>query len=118
MTIGTRLYTFFKGRHVGSDSHGNRYFIDRRPKDGKHAKRWVIYSGSNDASKVPAHWHGWLHGRTNESPGESNRKLYDWQQDHQENLTGTEKAYKPPGHLLSQGKRAKATGDYEPWRPS
>ena len=32
-------------------------------------------------------------------------------------MTGTENAYLPPGHTLEGGKRAKATGDYEAWRP-
>jgi NADH:ubiquinone oxidoreductase subunit len=33
-------------------------------------------------------------------------------------MTGTPLAYRPPGSLLAEGKRPKATGDYEPWRPS
>ena len=32
-------------------------------------------------------------------------------------LTGTDQAYRPPGHTLKGGRRAKATGDYEPWTP-
>ncbi|MEE2655618.1 MAG: NADH:ubiquinone oxidoreductase subunit NDUFA12 [Pseudomonadota bacterium] len=118
MTIGTRLYTLFKGKHVGDDFLGNRYFVDRSPREGKQAKRWVIYCGSNDASKVPADWHGWLHRRTDEIPNKSSDKVYAWQQEHQPNQTGSEKAYKPPGYLLGTQERAKATGDYEPWRPS
>ena len=34
------------------------------------------------------------------------------------NLTGTNEAYRPPGHVLVGGKRQPATADYEPWRPS
>ena len=33
-------------------------------------------------------------------------------------LTGTDLAYRPPGHTLMGGHRAKATGDYEPWTPA
>ena len=33
------------------------------------------------------------------------------------NLTGTGLAYRPPGHLKSGGRREKATGDYEAWKP-
>ena len=27
-------------------------------------------------------------------------------------------AYRPPGHEFKGGKRARATGDYEPWTPN
>jgi NADH:ubiquinone oxidoreductase subunit len=33
------------------------------------------------------------------------------------NMTGTPQAYRPPGSILSTGKRPAATGDYKPWRP-
>ena len=33
------------------------------------------------------------------------------------NMTGTPEAYRPPGSILGRGVRAKATGDYKPWRP-
>ena len=46
-TIGTLLYSWRKGEQVGEDAVGNRYF---RSRDG--ARRWVIYNGSNDASRV------------------------------------------------------------------
>jgi NADH:ubiquinone oxidoreductase subunit len=32
-------------------------------------------------------------------------------------LTGTELAYRPPGHALAGNHRDKATGDYEAWTP-
>ena len=40
-----------------------------------------------------------------------------WQKEHQPNPTGTPAAYLPPGHTLKGGRRAAATGDYEPWTP-
>ena len=44
-------------------------------------------------------------------------KRHPWQQEHQPNLTGTAAAYRPPGHELEGGRRARATGDYEAWTP-
>src|SRR3546814_11185624 len=55
-TVGTLLNSWRHGRQVGEDALGNRYFMSR---DGK--RRWVLYKGSNDASRVPPEWHGWLH---------------------------------------------------------
>lgn len=111
--IGTKLYSFFNGKHVGTDQFGNRYYENRRKNHyGKH-NRWVIYKGIAEPSKVPAEWHGWLHYMTEQLP----EKRYDWQCEHLPNLSGTGYAYYPPGHSFSEGKRKKATGDYEAWKP-
>lgn len=107
--IGTKIYTWFKGEPVGQDSFGNRYY---REKNG--ARRWVVFNGKPEASKVPPEWHAWLHKTTDEAPagGVSHHK---WEKEHLPNLSGTPYAYKPAGHV--GGHRPKATGDYEAWRP-
>jgi NADH:ubiquinone oxidoreductase subunit len=124
MTIGTLLYTWLRGERVGSDSFGNRYYRDSRKRVLKRGggrdsreRRWVIYRGEAEASKVPPEWHGWLHHTVDEMPVEGAKPLYPWQKPHQPNLTGTPEAYRPPGSLLKGGTRERAAGDYEPWRP-
>ena len=118
MTIGTRLYTWLRGAAVGTDAYGNRYY---RTKGGGGAvrleKRWVIYKGEPEASKVPPQWHAWLHKTTDVVPSRE-QPSEPWQKPHEPNLTGTPLAYRPPGHTYKGGHRAKATGDYEPWRPA
>ena len=122
MTWGTRLYTLLFGEQVGSDHFGNRYF---RMKRGAHVhndslrkeRRWVIYEGETEASRVPPEWHAWLHHTLDEPLAEGDPDRRPWQQDHVQNLTGTDQAYRPPGHTLRGGKRASGTGDYEPWTP-
>ena len=54
------------GVKVGSDSAGNVYY--RGKKDGK---RWVIYNGPNDSSRIPPEWHGWIHHRVDTPPSRS-----------------------------------------------
>ena len=49
---------------------------------------------------------------------ETKRPVKPWQKEHLPNRTGTPEAYHPPGSEYEGGQRAKATGDYEPWRPS
>src|SRR3979490_2098821 len=61
-TPGTRMTTLFSGLAVGEDAFGNRYY---QTKGG--VRRWVIYSGTVEASRVPPDWHGWLH-HTFENP--------------------------------------------------
>ncbi len=115
MTIGTRLFTFFRGRSVGSDETGNRYFEEKRARNGLRARRWVLFKGEAEASKVPAEWHSWLHYTTDEPISLASRK--SWQKPHQPNMTGTAASYRPPGHDYRGGNRSPATGDYESWTP-
>lgn len=116
MTLGTRLFTWANGKLVGTDQQGNRYYVERRPRTGKRARRWVIYRGLVEASRVPPEWHSWLHGTTAEALTPSSDK--PWVAGHEPNHTGSVEAYVPPGHDFRGGHRAHATGDYEPWRPS
>lgn len=117
MHIGTILFTLFFGKKVGEDEFGNRYYhSDRLTHHGRH-RRWVVYKGMSEASKVPAEWHAWLH-YTTEAPLTENTARHDWQKPHLPNLTGTRGAYRPEGHDLKGGHRAPATGDYEAWTPN
>jgi NADH:ubiquinone oxidoreductase subunit len=116
MTIGTRLFTYFRGRAVGSDADGNRYFEEKTHRPGQQRqRRWVLFAGAEDASAVPPEWHAWLHYTTAAPIPESARR--PWQKPHEPNLTGTALGYRPPGHDYQGGQRAAATGDYEAWSP-
>jgi NADH:ubiquinone oxidoreductase subunit len=110
-TIGTRLMTWWKGALVGEDQFGNRYY---KEKSGD--RRWVIYSGDVEASRVPPEWHAWLHHTVEDAPL-GPRKEIPWEKEHIANLTGTPAAYHPSGSLVEAGSRPPATGDYEAWRP-
>ena len=112
-TPGTFLTTWWSGKPVGKDDFGNRYY---ESKDGK--RRWVIYAGTVEASRVPPDWHGWLHHTFALPPTQDPFKGKAWEAPHLPNLTGTSAAYRPEGSLWAEGKRPPATGDYEAWRPS
>ena len=111
-TLGTRLFTWRKGQLVGSDDQGNRYYRER-----KGDRRWVIYNGVVEASRVPPEWHAWLHRLADSPPSERPLPAKSWEKEHLPNLTGTVGAYFPPGSLNEGGRRARATGDYEAWQP-
>ncbi|MFN3075995.1 MAG: NADH:ubiquinone oxidoreductase subunit NDUFA12 [Alphaproteobacteria bacterium] len=115
MTIGTRLFTWLNGKPVGTDSFGNRYFRAPARRDGERERRWVLYQGSAEASKVPPEWHAWLH-HTADVP--LTAVPSPWQKPHLPNLTGTIFRYLPSGHDQKGGQRDRATGDYEPWQPN
>ena len=116
-TIGTLFDSALRGEKVGTDVQGNAYFrAKKRHNDGRE-RRWVIYSGANDASRVPAEWHGWLHGSFDGIPESNLPPARIWEVDYTPNATGTLAAYRPAGALERGGKRAAATGDYEAWTP-
>ena len=115
----TKFVTLFGGgKKIGSDEYGNRYYEAKPRKGYKYTRRWVIYDGEPEASKVPPEWHGWLHHQSDEAPNKQDSSYRrQWQKPHVQNVTGTNAAYRPPGHLLEGGTRDKATGDYEAWTP-
>jgi NADH:ubiquinone oxidoreductase subunit len=116
-TFGTLLHTRRNGTRVGSDEFGNVYYKGGIDSEGR-TRRWVIYSGEAEASRVPAGWNGWLHHSVEKSPAEEDYNPHPWELAHQHNLTGTSAAYRPKGSMASEDKRPKVTGDYEAWSPS
>ena len=116
-TIGTSLFSRRNGLAVGSDTLGNEYF-ETKPGAKGQARRWVIYAGPNDASRVTPEWHGWLHHTVADVPDRALPAPRPWQKPAVPNLTGTLEAYRPAGALESGGVRAAATGDYEAWSPN
>ena len=114
-TIGTAMWSALHGEQVGTDAAGNKYY--RSKKNDGPERRWVIYAGVNDASRVPAEWHGWLHGSFDELPESRLPPPKIWEADYTPNATGSAAAYRPQGALERGGRRAAATGDYEAWTP-
>ncbi len=111
-TVGTSLFTWRSGKFVGDDDQGNKYYAEREG-----ARRWVIYKGDVEASRIPPEWHRWLHYTADKPPTESAPVIKPWEKDHKPNLTGLPGAYYPPGSLNEGGVRSRATGDYEAWTP-
>ncbi len=109
-TLGTQVYTARKGVKVGEDEEGNIYYQTR---DGK--RRWVIFNGVVEASRVSPDWHGWLHHTYDEPPTKAPLAHKAWELPHQENQTGTPAAYVPPGSIRRPEPVARS--DYEAWSP-
>jgi NADH:ubiquinone oxidoreductase subunit len=95
---------------VGEDAQGNVFYQNA---DG--SKRWVIYNGEAEASRVSPEWHGWLHHTYQDPPTVAPLPKKVWEAPYVPNLTGTPGAYRPPGSILSPKPQARA--DYEAWVP-
>lgn len=115
-TLGTRFYTWRFGTFVGEDEQGNKYYQGGKDSEGR-TRRWVIYNGPSEATRIPSGWHGWIHHRDDVPPTEQNYAPREWQKPHLPNLTGTAAAYKPPGSILAGNHRPQVTGDYDAWTP-
>lgn len=108
-TLNTRLWTWRRGERVGEDTQGNVFY-----RDGDD-RRWVIFNGESEASRIDPDWHGWLHGTFAEPPTDRPLVHKDWEQPHHENLTGTAMAYAPGGSIRKADVAARS--DYEAWTP-
>jgi len=115
-SFGTHLYTLLHGEQVGSDEFGNKYYRNEKKLNGRE-RRWVIFKGKKEASKIPPEWHAWMHHTTDAPLSEAAAQPQDWQEPHVPNLTGTLNAYHPQGSDQRGGTRASASSDYEAWSP-
>ena len=118
-TIGATHQIKRGGHFVGEDETGNKYYETRDKRwdyDGRN-RRFVIYKGYADASKVSPDWHGWLHHTFEDPPTRAPLMRRAWEKDYLPNLTGTLWAWRPKGSLARGGERSRATGDYQPWTP-
>jgi NADH:ubiquinone oxidoreductase subunit len=109
-TLNTLLFTARHGVRVGEDAQGNVFY---RSKDGR--RRWVIYNGEAEASRIGPEWHGWLHHTWDAPPTEAPLPRKPWERPHRENQTGTPAAYVPPGSIRRPDPLERR--DYQAWSP-
>ena len=110
-TLGTALQVRLRGTKVGSDALGNIYY------GTKEGRRWVVYEGANDPSRIPPEWYSWLHHQIDAVPDEALPPPPKFLRAPSPNLTGTPSAYRPAGALERGGVRQAASGDYQAWTP-
>lgn len=109
-TLNTQIFTARHGKRVGEDAQGNVFY-----QNADDSKRWVIYNGEAEASRVDPEWHGWLHRTWDEPPTEVPLSRKDWEKPHEPNLTGTMMAYAPKGSIRRAAPEERR--DYEAWSP-
>ena len=110
--LSTVLFTRRHGQEVGTDLYGNVYYQSKSDD-----RRWVIYKGANDASRIPPDWYGWMHRQIEDVPDRALPPVRKFAKPPNPNRTGTVEAYRPSGALERGGQRAAASGDYEAWTP-
>jgi NADH:ubiquinone oxidoreductase subunit len=109
-TLNTQVHTWLRGTRVGEDAAGNVFYQSR---DGR--RRWVIYNGEAEASRVSPDWHGWLHHTWDSPPTRQPVVHKAWEKPHVPNLTGSGSEYVPPGSIRRPDPVERR--DYEAWAP-
>lgn len=109
-TLNTQIYTWRKGVRVGEDDQGNVFY-----RNADDSRRWVIFNGEVEASRISPDWHGWLHRTFDAPPTDRPLPHKPWEKPHQENLTGSALAYMPAGSIRRPEPVPRR--DYEAWSP-
>ena len=109
-----------RAKRVGIDSQGNKYYTAKPRKGYNYERRWVIYKGVPEPTKIPPEWHGWIHHQSNQVPANDIKSFRrPWQKPHAQNMTGTTEAYHPVKRALEANDSMPPliTKDYEAWTP-
>ena len=106
-TWSNRIYTLLRGKLVGTDDAGNRYYVQSKGVGPLGVpRRWVIYR--NLARRPRRCRRSGTAGCTtlvDTPPTDENYAPRPWQKPHRMNMTGTPQAYRPSGSILATGKR-------------
>jgi NADH:ubiquinone oxidoreductase subunit len=116
-TIGALYDISRRGRVVGEDEQGNTYYEERKPSLDGRPRRWVVYNGYAEPSRIPPDWFGWMHYTLDEPPTVRALPRKAWEKPHVPNLSGTPFAWHRRGSLASPLPRTPTVSDYQPWRP-
>ncbi len=120
MNLWLKFYLKWNGELVGSDQFGNQYYQEKKLSHKKIKRRFVLFHGKEEASKIPPLWHSWMHYTSDDVPNnlsneQKNRPSF--MKDHLPNLTATPLAHHPKayhfddhGHLIRP--------DYTAWNPN
>jgi NADH:ubiquinone oxidoreductase subunit len=109
-----KIYCNFFAKKIGEDTYGNKYFQKKKTsqKNNFRQRRFVIYNGNVEASKIPQEWNAWLHHITDDIPNKEAEKP-SWIKEHTPNLTGTPFAYEYKDSKDS----SKIKNVYSIWKP-
>lgn len=107
-----------KGKLVGEDEFGNKYFENTSYQSGRH--RWVEYADLDNynATTVPSEWHGWL-SHVDDEPGLATRTAPKYQAKFIAGglTTGVQgEMYQPKGSFYNK-RGMRNWKRYTPWSP-
>ena len=119
------IYLKFFGTKVGEDEYGNQYFELKREDYLGRKKRYCLYNGTPEASKISPEWHGFMHYQIPVSEVLKTFKQFKWQKPYVQDLTLSDYKFLPKNHPLFEAKHNvyEAKGAKNPfkikvWKPN
>ena len=119
-TWGTSFTLWRRGAvKVGEDAQGNEYYEEGKEGTGPFGRkrRWVLYHGVAEGSRVPPDWRGWLYHSWDEPPTSEPLPVKRFERQYLPNMSGTPLAYRPKGSIRRVDEGTKVDQDYEAWSP-
>lgn len=111
------ILSVFSGKLIGKDEFGNRYYESKKVDRYNKKRRWVLYNGEPEASKIPSGWHSWIHYKTDLLNTNLNLE-HNWEKNHQENQTKNFINEKPKiKNIFLNKKRDSSIKFFQPWKP-
>ena len=111
--IGTILYSFLKGKKIGQDKIGNKFYVHKKIKN----KKWVLYKHNIDPTSLDVKWQIWLTSTNSNVPTDIEESNFQWQKDKQPNLTGTVNSYHPNININKRKKDLTKDKQNSIWKP-
>ncbi len=118
MNLLNKIIIQYSCNKVGTDEFGNCYFEKKSVSQNGKKKRFVIYKGMVEASKIPSNWHSWIHYTSDKAPININTNRSPWQKTHLPNLTGTINKYSPIKNNIENDTKLSKNSNYESWIPN
>ncbi|MGI4776427.1 MAG: NADH-ubiquinone oxidoreductase subunit NDUFA12 family protein [Janthinobacterium lividum] len=112
MSFLNRFFINIFNTKMGCDQYGNKYYESNAKAHIKSRRRYILYNGICEPSKVPPMWHAWLHYMIDEVP--KNVMNHAWQRAYLPNLTGTKNSYSPQ---INNSLRNDKVSGYNSWQP-
>jgi NADH:ubiquinone oxidoreductase subunit len=100
MKFLVRIYLHFFATKVGSDEYGNQFFELKTSDYLGRKKRYCLYNGYVEASKISPEWHPFMHYQIEAKAVKKTFKQYKWQKPFVPDTTLSGSKFLPKNHLL------------------
>ena len=100
MKLLVSIYLQLFGNKVGEDEYGNQFFELKRVDYLGRRKRYCLYKGSPEASKISPEWHPFMHYQIDAKDVKTTFRQYKWQKPYVPDTTLSQNKYLPKEHPL------------------
>jgi NADH:ubiquinone oxidoreductase subunit len=100
MKVLVKIYLTFFATKVGEDEYGNQFFELKRLDYLGRKKRYCLYKGVVEASKISPEWHPFMHYQIEAKDVKKHFREYKWQKPALPDTTLSAYKFLPKNHML------------------